>query len=94
MPELTIGVSLEFRRIGIGERLMEELYKAASVMNLPLISVGVHKDNLLVMNRYKKQEWVEDGRVKEYVIMSRKQIFHFKTPKYNLTFAASLKCCK
>ncbi len=72
LPELTMGVLPEFRRIGIGQRLMEELYKAASVMNIPVISLGVHKDNLPAINLYKKQGWVEDGSFKEYIMMSRK----------------------
>jgi len=71
LPELTMGVLPEYRRMGIGERLMEELYNAASVMNIPMISLGVHKDNLPAINLYKKQGWVEDGSFKEYIMMSR-----------------------
>lgn len=72
LPELTMGVIPEYRRMGIGERLMEELYKAASEMNIPEISLRVHKDNLPAVNLYKKQGWKEDGNYKEHIMMSRK----------------------
>lgn len=71
MHELTMGVIPEYRRMGIAERLMEELYKAASEMNVPEICLGVHKDNLPAINLYRKQGWVEDGSFKEYIMMSR-----------------------
>lgn len=72
MPELTMGVVPEYRRMGVGEQLMEELYNAAFTMGIPEISLGVHKENFPAINLYKKQGWVEDGRFKDYIMMSRK----------------------
>ena len=72
LPELTMGVIPECRRMGIGERMMEELYKAAIAMNIPEISLGVHKENLPAVNLYWKQGWKVDGTYKEYIMMSRK----------------------
>lgn len=72
MPELTMGVTSEYRRMGLGERLLEELYNAASEMNITEISLGVHKENLPAISLYKKQGWIKDGSFKEYIMMSRK----------------------
>jgi len=72
MPELTMGVLPEYRRMGIGKRLMEELYKEASETGLAEISLGVHKDNAPAVSLYRKQNWVEDGLFEEYIMMSRK----------------------
>ncbi len=72
LPELTMGIVSGYRRMGIGERLLEELYKAASEINIPKISLGVHKDNLPAINLYKKQGWREVGSFKDYIMMSRK----------------------
>lgn len=71
LPELTMGIQAEYRRMGIGERLLEELYKAVCVINIPEISLGVHKDNLPAIHLYRKQGWIEDGSFKEYIMMSR-----------------------
>lgn len=71
MPELTMGVIPQYRRMGIGERLMEELYKAAIAISIPEISLGVHKENLSAVNLYRKQGWKEDGTYKQYIMMSR-----------------------
>lgn len=72
LPELTMGVEPAYRRMGIGEKLLSELYTAASQINIPEISLGVHRNNLPAINLYKKQGWIEDGRFKEYIMMSRK----------------------
>lgn len=72
LPELTMGVIPEYKRRGIGKRLLEELYKAASARGVPKISLGVHKDNLPAIQLYKKQNWSEDGYFKDYIMMSRK----------------------
>ena len=71
MPELTMGVVPDYRRMGIGEQLVEELYNAAFTMGILKISLGVHEENFPAINLYKKQGWVEDGRFKEYIMMSR-----------------------
>lgn len=72
MPELTMGVLPEYRRMSIGERLMEELYKVASEKGLAEISLGVHKENTPAVSLYRKQNWVEDGVFEEYIMMSLK----------------------
>lgn len=72
LPELTMGVLPEYKRKGIGKRLMEELYKAASVRGIHKISLGVHQDNLPAIQLYKMQNWSEDGHFREYIMMSRK----------------------
>ncbi|MDR3056540.1 MAG: GNAT family N-acetyltransferase [Prevotella sp.] len=71
LPELTMGVISEYRRMGIGEQILNELYMAASEMGIPEISLGVHKDNLPAIRLYKKQG-TEDGKFQEYIMMSRK----------------------
>lgn len=72
LPELTMGVVPEYRQRGIGKRLMEELYKAASAMGISKIALGVHQNNLPAIGLYKQQNWNEDGPFKEYIMMSRR----------------------
>ncbi|RWW91937.1 GNAT family N-acetyltransferase [Flavobacterium cerinum] len=71
-PELTMGVVPEYRRKGVGELLMKELYRATWGKNIPKISLGVHKENTSAIMLYRKQGWIEDGTFKEYIMMSRK----------------------
>lgn len=72
LPELTMGVMPKYQRIGIGGKLLEELYKAASAKGVSKISLGVHEDNHPAITLYEKQNWIEDGRFKEYRMMSKK----------------------
>lgn len=70
LPELTMGVIPEFRRKGVGERLLTALYKATAAKGIAKIALGVHKDNLPAFNLYRKQGWAQDGTFQEYVMMS------------------------
>lgn len=72
LPELTMGVIAEYQRMGIGGKLLEELYKAASAKGVSKISLGVHDNNHPAITLYKKQNWIEDGKFKEYRMMSKK----------------------
>lgn len=72
LPELTMGVVAAYRRAGIGARLMEELYRAASAKGISEISLGVHKDNKDAVRLYKKKRWIEEGSFVEYIMMHRK----------------------
>ncbi|MFA6876489.1 MAG: GNAT family N-acetyltransferase [Parabacteroides sp.] len=72
LPELTMGVISEYQRMGIGKRLMEELYKAVQSLGISKISLGVHKDNIPAINLYKQQNWVEDGSFEQYIMMSKR----------------------
>lgn len=72
MHELTIDILPEYRRMSIGGRQIEKLYKVASETRLEEISLGVHKDNPPAVSLYKKQKWVEDSVFKEYIMLSRK----------------------
>lgn len=72
LPELTMGIIAEYRRRGVGKRLMEELYNAALARGISEISLGVHSDNIPAINLYTKQNWIKDGTFEEYVMMSRK----------------------
>lgn len=71
LPELTMGVIPQYQRMGIGGQLLEGLYKAASAKGISKISLGVHEDNHPAIALYKKQNWVEDGKFKEYRMMSK-----------------------
>lgn len=71
LPELTMGVIPEYQRMGIGGQLLEELYKAASAKGIAKISLGVHEENHPAIALYKKQSWIEDGKFKEYRMMSK-----------------------
>lgn len=84
LPELTMGVLPEYQRRGIGKQLMDELYKAASAMGICEISLGVHKDNLPAINLYIKQHWNEDGKFKEYIMMSRKTNIMYNSEEISL----------
>lgn len=72
LPELTMGVMPDYQRMGIGRKLLEELYKAALAKGISKISLGVHKDNHPAISLYRKQNWIEDGQFKEYRMMSKK----------------------
>lgn len=72
LPELTMGVIPDYQRIGIGSKLLEELYKTAFAKGISKISLGVHEDNRPAITLYKKQNWIEDGQFKEYRMMSKK----------------------
>lgn len=72
LPELTMGVMPEYQRMGIGGKLLEELYKAALAKDILEISLGVHEDNLPAITLYRKQNWIEDGKFKEYRMMSKR----------------------
>lgn len=71
LPELTMGIIPEYQRMGIGGKLLEELYKAAFAKGISKISLGVHEDNHPAIALYKKQNWIEDGKFKEYRMMSK-----------------------
>lgn len=70
--ELTIGVIPEYQRMGIGCKLLKELYKAAFAKGISKISLGVHEDNHPAIIFYKKQNWIEDGKFKKYRMMNKK----------------------
>lgn len=72
LPELTMGVIPEYQRMGIGGKLLGKLYKAASAKGISKIYLGVHEDNHPAITLYKKQSWIEDGKFKEYRMMSKK----------------------
>lgn len=71
LPELTMGVIPEYRRRGVGERLLTELYRAAAAKGIAKIALGVHTENLPAINLYHKQGWIQDGMFQEYLMMSR-----------------------
>lgn len=71
LPELTMGVIAQYRRKGIGERLLTELYRAAAAKQIAKISLGVHKKNFPAIELYRKQGWREEGTYREYIMMSR-----------------------
>lgn len=72
LPELTMGVIPEYQRMGIGKRLMEELYKAVLAAGISKISLGVHKNNTPAVSLYKQQNWIEDGSFEQYIMMSKR----------------------
>lgn len=72
LPELTMGVIPEYQRMGIGGKLLEELYKEAFAKGVSKISLGVHEENHPAIALYEKQNWIEDGKFKEYRMMSKK----------------------
>lgn len=93
LPELTMGVIQEYQRMGVGKRLMEELYKAALATGISKISLGVHKDNTPAVSLYKQQNWIEDGSFQQYIMMSKKlkadptvQILNIRGVGYKLIF--------
>lgn len=71
LPELTMGVIPKYQRMGIGGQLLEELYKAVSAKGISKISLGVHEDNHPAIALYEKQNWIEEGKFKEYRMMSK-----------------------
>lgn len=71
LPELTMGVISEYRRKGVGERLLTELYSATASKGLSEISLGVHKKNRPAIELYRQQGWIEDGTFQEYIMMRR-----------------------
>lgn len=75
LPELTMGVIAPFRRMGVGERLLTALCKAAADKQIPEISLGVHQKNLPAVELYRKQGWREDGMFGDYIMMSCKTDF-------------------
>lgn len=70
LPELTVGVLPAFRRKGIGEQLMSELYQSCHTNGITEISLGVHKDNIPAINLYQKHGWKPEGRFEDYIMMS------------------------
>lgn len=72
LPELTMGVRIAYRRMGLGTRLMEELYKTAMGVGINEIALGVHKGNSAAISLYTKQHWLEEGTFGEYIMMRRK----------------------
>lgn len=88
-----MGVIQEYQRMGVGKRLMEELYKAALATGISKISLGVHKDNTPAVSLYKQQNWIEDGSFQQYIMMSKRlkadptvQILNIRGVGYKLIF--------
>ena len=71
-PELAIAILPEYRKMGIGEDLMNNLYKVCNASGINEISLGVHKDNLPAIRLYQKQGWIKEGDFHDYIMMIRK----------------------
>ncbi|KYH32426.1 protease synthase and sporulation negative regulatory protein PAI 1 [Clostridium tepidiprofundi DSM 19306] len=61
-----IAVHPEFRGIGLGNILMDELIKLCLRNNINAITLEVRKSNIVAQNLYKKFGFVEEGIRKKY----------------------------
>lgn len=68
-PEITVSVAPDFRRQGLGTRLMDDLYNKAKGKGWKQLSLGVHKDNGAAISLYEKQGWVLRKKFGEYILM-------------------------
>lgn len=71
LPEITIAVVPQYRKMGIANNLMKQLYEVSAKQHIPKLSLGVHQANIPAIRLYEKQGWSKDGEFHEYVMMSR-----------------------
>lgn len=70
-PEVTIAVSIPYRKQGIASNLMNQLYRKCAEKGIKYISLGVHRENHPALLLYKKHGWTQNGTFKEYIMMSK-----------------------
>ena len=61
-----IAVDKNYRKIGIGNKLLESLINLCSDLNCTLINLEVRESNLTAQNLYKKHGFIIDGVRKGY----------------------------
>lgn len=63
---MNIAVKNSFRRQGIGKLLLEKLINYAKNLNIKKIHLEVNENNFPAISLYKKLNFIEDGRRKNY----------------------------
>ena len=69
-PVLVIGIHKDYRRLGIGTRLIDGLVDQAAEQGMRRISLAVSKDNV-ALNLYRKQGFVEHADIGDSFLMVR-----------------------
>ncbi len=69
-PVLAIAVQRDYRRQGIGTRLIDWLVDQASAQNIPALSLAVAKDNQ-ALSLYRRQRFVEHTDTGDSYVMVR-----------------------
>ena len=62
----SVYVDKNYRKIGIGNKLLESLINLCSDLNCTLINLEVRESNLTAQNLYKKHGFIIDGVRKGY----------------------------
>lgn len=68
-PEITVGVLSQHRNLGLGDELLQKLYKLAAQRGLKQLSLGVHKDNHRARRLYDKHNWRLKKIFGDYILM-------------------------
>lgn len=61
-----IAVDKNYRKLGIGNKLLESLINLCNDLNCTLINLEVRESNLTAQNLYKKHGFIKDGIRKRY----------------------------